>query len=85
MYTKEEVENLIGTKVTVSGHVFSYNKSIEELEYDCLNVRFKTKSIFNEKTLNLQECIVFEALLKREGMKKAQWTKPMFMSLFVTT
>ena len=66
--------DMIGTKQKIGKHVFSHSKSLPYNEYDVLDVRFGSGQIMNMKTF---ECIhpTIQLLLKREGMKKAMWSK----------
>ncbi|PXX96890.1 hypothetical protein DF185_19820 [Marinifilum breve] len=72
----KKYQDLVGTKQKCSGSLFSYKNEIKEpLEFDVLDIRKGTATIMDMKTM--EECHpTFELLLKREGMKKAQWTKP---------
>lgn len=67
--------DLVGTKQTVEGCVFSYNKEIEPKEFYVLDIRRGSARMIDfdkMKVINL----TYELLLKNDDMKKAQWSKP---------
>lgn len=68
--------DLIGTEVEISGPIFSYKKEFDEpTKFNVLNVRRGSATIMDMNSMEEKYATV-ELLLKREGMKKAQWSKP---------
>lgn len=77
----QKYKELVGTKQIFSGGLFSHKVSIDETEFDVLDIRFGTASYVNiqelrEKGESSYEHPTFELLLKKEGMKKSQWSRP---------
>lgn len=71
---------LIGTIVKLNGYLFRYSKHLRNKAYNCLDVNVKERLSINPETLEEGECEVIELLLKRKGMNKAQWTKPIIIN-----
>ncbi len=72
--------DLVGTKQTFQGGIFSSNKSMKPTEFNVLDIRWGTATVINvrelrEKGESSYEHPTFDLLLKREGMKKAQWCR----------
>lgn len=67
-------KDFIGRKRTLSGPVFSERKDLEKLEYDVLNAKDCIMT-FMSKDLEETKYTAVKLLLKREGMKRAQWTR----------
>lgn len=73
--------DLVGTKQTFSGGLFSGNKEMPPTEFQVLDIRFGTARIINVKELRStgKSSInhpTFELLLKNDKMKKSQWSRP---------
>ena len=73
-YTPKLAEELVGTKQTFSGGLFSISKSPPEAEYSVLKWRWGSAYIMNMKNYKEKHPTV-EFLLKKPGMKRAQWTR----------
>lgn len=71
----QEYLNLVGTKQTVGGCVFSYNKEIEPKEFNVLDIRRGSARMINFDKMKVTN-LTYELLLKDDKMKKAQWSKP---------
>lgn len=76
----EKYTKLIGTKQKFLGCLFSINKSIEETEFDILDVRWGSGMIINFK--QLQETgksdyrhPTINYLVKNKSMKRSRWTQ----------
>mgnify|MGYP000507128078 CR=1 FL=1 len=77
----EQYTKMVGTKIKASGGLFSSPTRLPEHEYDVLNIRRGTARIVNTDEIRKTgkssvEHPTYELLLKRPGMKRAQWTKP---------
>lgn len=73
--------DLVGTKQLASGGLFSSTKSLEPMEYQVIDIRRGSARIINMKEFielgeSKTEHPTYELLLKRDGMKRAQWSKP---------
>jgi len=79
-----EYLDLIGTKATLSGYIFSYGKEIEPEEFDVLDVRRGTAKVINREKM-VVTFLSFELKLKNESMKRAQWSKPIPDTITDTT
>ena len=82
MRIPNRLKALVGTKVKLKGHVFSYEEEFMTwAEFDCLGVKAgiaKMPTPGKGKVLGRS----YKLLLKLEGMKKAQWTKPIPLDLY---
>ncbi|MEP0266593.1 hypothetical protein [Dokdonia sp.] len=67
--------DMVGTKRTFSGGLFSSKKAVEPDEYDILDWRWGSAKIMDMKTMEMKHPTV-EFLLKKEGMRRSQWTRP---------
>lgn len=74
MSIPSKYKKLVGHRHTLCGGVFSRKKSIEEQEFDILDIRESMSRIINMKTK--RESPAFELLVKNEKMKRARWTNP---------
>lgn len=75
MEVPQKYKDLVGTKQTFSGGLFSSTKSIPETEFDVLKWRIGTATIMNMKTLEAMHPTI-EYLVKKEGMRASRWTRP---------
>lgn len=71
----QEYLDLVGTKQTVSGCVFSYEKEIEPQEFDVLDIRRGSARMIDYNKMEVTN-LSYELLLKNDSMKRAQWSKP---------
>jgi len=77
----KKYRDLVGTKHRFSGGIFSSSKEIQQTEFDVLDIRWGTSTVVNIDELcktgeSGYEHPSFELLLKRKGMKRAQWSRP---------
>lgn len=68
-------QDLVGTRQTFSGGLFSSKKSIPDTEFDVLDWRWGSAKIVNLKTLEEKHPTV-EFLVKNETMRASRWTRP---------
>lgn len=74
MEAPKEFKELIGTKQTLGGGLFSGNKETPYQEYDILDWRWGSAQVMNMKTMKEIHPTV-ELLVKREGMRASRWTR----------
>ncbi|MFV0556973.1 MAG: hypothetical protein ACK5LM_07740 [Lactovum sp.] len=74
MEAPKEFKDLIGTKQTLGGGLFSGKKEVPMQEYDVLNWRWGSAEVMNMKTMKVIHPTV-DLLLKREGMRASIWTR----------
>lgn len=74
MEAPEGFKELIGTKQTLGGGLFSSNKETPLQEYDVLDWRWGSAQVINMETLKAIHPTV-ELLVKREGMRASRWTR----------
>jgi hypothetical protein len=77
----KKYRDLVGTKQKFLGGVFSSAKELKPTEFNVLDIRWGTSTVVNIKELcetgeSSYEHPSFQLLLKRNGMKKAQWSRP---------
>ena len=75
MEMPKKYQDLVGTKQTFSGGLFSSKKSIPETEFDVLDWRWGLANIIDLKTLEAKHPTV-EYLVKNQTMKASRWTRP---------
>ena len=69
-----EFNDLIGTKQTLGGGLFSRKKATEYQEYDILDWRFGSGVIMDMKTMTPMHPTV-ELLVKAPNMRRSRWTR----------
>lgn len=74
MEMPQEYIDMVGTKVTMSGGLFTGKRAEPSAEYDVLDWRWGSAKICNMKTLEMLHPTV-EFLIKKEGMKRSRWTR----------
>lgn len=74
MEAPEGFKELIGTKQTLGGGLFSQNKEVPMQEYDVLDWRWGSAQVIDMKSLKAIHPTV-ELLVKREGMRVSRWTR----------
>lgn len=72
---------LVGTKQTFQGGIFSRKVALPPTEFDVLEIRQGLATIMNvkemkEKGYSSTEYPTFELLLKNSTMKRARWSNP---------
>lgn len=77
----QKYRDLVGTKQKFHGGLFSESKEIKPTEFDVLNIRWGTSTFLDVEELrktgnSSYENPSFNLLLKRKGMKRAQWSRP---------
>lgn len=75
----QKYKDLVGTTIEMRGPIFSYRKDKEFLtptKFEVLKVRQGSGYVVDTETYEPKHSTV-QLLLKREGMKRAQWCKPM--------
>ena len=66
--------DMLGTVQSFGGGLFSHKKELEFEDYNVINWRWGSGKIVDMKTKKPKHPTV-EFLLKKEGMKKSQWTR----------
>jgi len=69
-----QYQKLVGTEIELRGGVFSRKKYLQPDKYKVVDIRISMASIMNLKTK--KEYSAFELLVKNDGMKRSQWTRP---------
>ena len=77
----KKYRDLVGTKQKFLGGLFSSAKELKPTQFDVLDIRWGTATVVNVDELrktgeSSYEHPSFELLLKRKGMKRAQWSRP---------
>jgi hypothetical protein len=77
----KKYRDLVGTNQKFLGGIFSPAKEFKPTEFNVLDIRWGTSTVVNIKELSetgesSYEHPSFELLLKRKGMKRAQWSRP---------
>lgn len=72
--------DLVGTQQPMRGGLFSYKREEPEATYDVLDIKAGHATVVNiqelqEKGESSYEHPTFHLLVKRDGMKRARWTK----------
>jgi len=67
--------DMVGTRRTFSGGLFSTKKAIEPTEYDIKDWRWGRAKICDMETMEMKHPTV-EFLIKKEGMRASRWTRP---------
>lgn len=70
----QKYKDLVGTKQVFSGCLFSQANDMPKHEYDVLKIRLGSGVIMDMEAFKPIHP-TFDLLLKREGMKQAQWAK----------
>ncbi|WP_286727852.1 MULTISPECIES: hypothetical protein [Sphingobacterium] len=81
MIIPEKYKELVGTKQSFSGGLFSGKVDLPLKEYDVLDIRLSSAQIVNCEEMRTTgkssyKHPAFELLLKTEGMKRSRWTRP---------
>lgn len=66
--------DMVGTKRTFSGGLFSHKRDEPEKEYEILDWRWGSAKICNMKTFEMLHPTV-EFLIKAPDMKRSRWTR----------
>lgn len=77
MEIPQKYKDLVGTSQKFVGPVLSYKNNIEEPTiFYIKDIRWGTAKVMDMDTMKMKHP-TFQLLLIRNGMKRAQWSKPM--------
>ena len=74
MAIPKKYTDLIGTKQSFGGGLFSGKKELPYQEYNVLDCRWGTGTIIDLKTMKSKHPTI-QFLIKKEGMRASRWTR----------